>query len=36
MAGAVLHWDYENAPVPRGASVLYVLAFLNLPTKSRF
>lgn len=25
MSGAVLHWDYENAPVPRGASVLTVL-----------
>ena len=36
MAGAVLHWDYENAPVPRGASVLYVLGEMRKAIHDRF
>lgn len=36
MSGAVLHWDYENAPVPRGASVLYVLGEMRRAIHDRF
>lgn len=36
MAGAILHWDYENAPVPRGASVLAVLGEIRLAVQDRF
>lgn len=36
MAGAVLHWDYENAPVPRGVSVLYVLREMRQAIHERF
>lgn len=36
MAGAVLHWDLENAPVPRGASVSYVLGGMRNAIHARF
>ena len=36
MAGAVLHWDLENAPVPRGVSVSYVLGEMRNAIHARF
>jgi hypothetical protein len=36
MTGAVLHWDYENAPVPRGASVLTVLGEILRVVQEQF
>ena len=36
MAGAVLHWDLENAPVPRGVSVSLVLGAMRAAIHERF
>lgn len=36
MAGAVLHWDFENAPVPRGVSVSFVLGAMREVIHTRF
>jgi len=36
MTGAVLHWDYENAPVPRGASLLTVLGEILRVVQEQF
>lgn len=36
MAGAVLHWDFENAPVPRGVSVGRVVGEMRTLIHTRF
>ena len=36
MAGAVLHWDFENAPVPRGVSVGRVVGEMRTLIHKRF
>ena len=36
MAGAVLHWDFENAPVPRGVSVGRVFGEMRTLIHKRF
>lgn len=36
MAGAVLHWDFENAPVPRGVSVGRVVGEMRALIHKRF
>ena len=36
MSGAVLHWDWENAPVPRGVSVMYALGEMRKAVHLRF
>ena len=36
MAGAVLHWDLENAPVPRGVSVSHVFGEMRNAIHARF
>lgn len=36
MAGAVLHWDFENAPIPRGVSVGRVFGEMRTLIHKRF